>query len=720
MKHLFAFVAAGMLIALSVIALRQWHDPSSKPLVHVNAVPFDSTGPLLPHTTTIDMRRQSDIKLSGQQAAYVVLPADTKLETAISAFQAGKWSYIGDEGELGAAPDEHRRTSLFVLLNYTNDSTQPLVLSYEMTSPAFVGIWTNAPDRGDQLAFAGASGSDVDNGTKRSMLPSWVPVSIVPRLVLNPTAGRVVTVIARVDTVRPFYRRFFMNTGAGLLEYLGTNNLLAGGFGGATLIGVVLAAIGAKRRRSADYLLFVLAISMIAYWYLIRYEVFVGPDSVAWRRFSVSGPLLVYFLVNAIATKRLLAPPSINRSGADSSQRATLPLIQSGLIHCSLLVTGACMALIMLYAFTTGTWAPGATWLEWLEVYVPSVSTLLLLAATIDAWRRRTPGMMPLVAAHSIAAAGCSVFMIRALVESLGHTWQMALTFLSSYALPAEACLWALALGARYHYLEILAQGRVEAERADEARRVRSEISLSNSARERALSELDGSYHVLKNTYQTLLHLVDTYTHSMGTQLAKLGSMINTLTSDQAGDRERSEARIVLSDAMESVEGVKIAAAQALQARYPVARVMDKVKAQIDVITPKLAAKQIAIDLAIAPEVETALADGFPLFQTLHELLTNVDRYAEPDSTVTIDLKVNLGRLHIAVQNAAILRGDDASLRLGTPIKPASSTYNGDVSTGHGLAALGMFLGDYGGRLIYAPKPPDCFCIEAILPIRSA
>jgi len=673
-------------------------------------------------TGVVDLGVVDQHSPAGADGRFLVLPLDTPVDEAIKRFAKGEGAVLcAWDCALGTPPSERERKSLFVLLRYKTHNTGPVVLSDETIGCDLAAVWAGLASAPKQLVLIGKSGTSVGSAERRAFAPGWLSESMTPRFELPDTEGNDVTVLVRIDATSQFYNNFIFDHPTKLFEDLAHYRLRAGLLVGATGVAAVIALIGAGRRRSPDYLLLLGAIAAIAYWYVMRDYTVIGLDASAWRRLSLYAPPSIYFLFNAQALRRLSRAPGVDAPAVPTHK--SLSLLQTLSLDAVVLVNAAYLGLSCLYA-GIGIAAPGAMLLAPIINVAPFFSVMVLLGCAAQAYRQRTPGSGYMLAAQAIAAVGYSAMMLWSVMQELPSSAPENLMSLGICAVIGEATVWAIAVGRRYNYLDILAKGRIDQELARREAEVRNEIARTHAEKERLSVQLHGSYALLKETHETLINIVDTYAHAMSTLLSKTGNKIHAALRPRIAAEDSREALQVastlLAQASSQLETLADSATLVLSKGGPATATTDLLAPRLAILVPELTKRGITVNVTVDPSVDGTRVPGFLLFETLQELLENVDRYAEPGGTVEISLTLDRRLLCVAIENTAKLREDDAGIVHGIRVMPARHTHNGQVSSGKGLAALRQLLENHGGQLAYERLPPDRFRMRASLPVRAS
>lgn len=629
----------------------------------------------------------------GQQAngyvKYLVLPLDTPLAEAVGRFERGE----GQPLQLSAVNErstERQRKSLFLFYNHRDSD---LVLQYDSTAVERIAVWTGVLTAGQPgaLRLVNRAGTDVGIGERRRAQPYFVPLGTRPRFFLPDTQGRTASVLVRLDFSEPFYSHFYADRPASTLSWHMPEIWLGAVIFGAGCVSIVLAAVAAIRRRSPDYLIFVAAVGAMVYWYLLRCEITPGFDATLSRRASVWIPMYLYFFLNCIGTHRLLARKS-DMPGMALPPIAISPL-QRGALGIAFAINIAALAINVCYAFG-GMRAPGATYLPDIARLVPTVIPGLLLTAIVSAAWRKQPGARALLCAQSVALIGFGAMDLAALLPPL-TALDVVLTYVTSFAVPLEALVWALAIRQHYQALDMIAQRLID-EALD-----RRETSVRQELRE--------IYGALHDANTMLIHIREVDGHATRNILSRLRKR-NRMLREQLGEQQLTaeitellrQIETQLDQSSEQSRSVLTRSSLRLPLGDAIQRVLDSAKTE-------LALRQLSVEVHVDDDVRSAMTSAYQTNVIIQELIENACRYADASEPVIISARRDRGFVALTVSNriGESIAVDFDSLNHGTAVTPSRVTLNGDKSNGIGLANLSAILEVSGQRISYV-RQGDC------------
>lgn len=697
--HWLLVVGGVLLSVLCYVAfLSSQVDGDIKSKIEAHAIAAET--PIAPILSGAEKR----VDLANDMAQFIVLPISAQPDEAITQFHLGKGVPFGALEALGSAAGGGDPVSVFVWFAYRTAGQDPILLRYRSLSQLLTAVWienTSATSY-ELISLAGPDAPRYLN--QHPSLYTKAP-PLLPSISLPASPDRLRRVLVRVDSIYPVWSSFTLYTRYGYEHQRSTGGYLDGVFLGAVLVAMGFALYGLYRRLAIDYLTFLLAAAAMCFWYLVRREHMFGTDFVLIRRFALTGPIFLYFLLHGIGLKRLLYPPMESIRNSTWVWRQAPLWLAFGYLGAGLIGTA-------FYA-GFGIHTPGIALIDGLNEWLFVVAPVLLLLATLLAPNRQLSGYRLLLAAEIAGTMGSGLQFIHANFPWLdGDLTEI----LIQYPLPIEVLIWAAALSSRFYYLEMVAKRRVKSALRREAARVRTVMQANVESREQALAALDNSYQALDNVRSTMLGIIDTHAHAAQGLMMRLGGHLEGLRQNGAPDTADriTAATAVLTQLEAAVKDAEHAVRDSQSSQHALAPASALITWQVESIRNSLEARGLTITLVIEKSCGGNLVDGYHFMEAARELLSNVSRYALSDTDVSVTLKSIEGQIELSVKNKGVLRADDKELRFGWPITPASTTFNGDTSSGRGLATLRTLLSGIGATVRYQSEPPDDILVTAV------
>jgi two-component sensor histidine kinase len=343
------------------------------------------------------------------------------------------------------------------------------------------------------------------------------------------------------------------------------------------------------------------------------------------------------------------------------------------------------------------------------------VSPFILFFAILTRAKDRLPGYPYLIASQLTMMLGFVGYLVREYTTWLGYTpW---LGIISTWSLPLEAVFWAVALSTRYRYLDALAKDKMLHILEEEERRIRREVALSNVSRNRALAELNTHYQALSVTHDALVAIFDGATHACRGIAQKLAITIQRLARKSGADVPWQDASDMLATLMDEVEKLSKSAIHAVDKPTPTGALDDYLRWQLSIVDNEWRVRALTPMLVVAEDVPPLIVDGTSYAIVVREMLSNVSRYAAPESTVDIQLSRAGNKLQLSVENDGV-PSEDRLAQIGSDrLSPATNTYNEEVSTGHGLYTTSRLLSNRGGSLKAEAADGRRFRLTASFPL---
>jgi K+-sensing histidine kinase KdpD len=168
---------------------------------------------------------------------------------------------------------------------------------------------------------------------------------------------------------------------------------------------------------------------------------------------------------------------------------------------------------------------------------------------------------------------------------------------------------------------------------------------------------------------------------------------------------------------MDEVEKLSKSAIHAVDKPTPTGAPDDYLRWQLSIFDNEWRVRTLTPRLEVAEDVPPLIVDGTSYAIVVREMLSNVSRYAAPESTVDIQLSKAGNKLLLRIENEG-LPSEERLAQIGSDrLCPATNTYNEETSTGHGLYTTSRLLSNRGGSLKAEAAEGRRFRLTACFPL---